>query len=59
METIKIYNRKLEQVLYYLGFEWVFCGSEYGQTYWLFPRTEKTMEIVEMFTKSYKNRKSA
>lgn len=57
METIRIYNRKLEQVLYYLGFGWVECGKEYGQTYWVFPRTAKTMEIIEMFTNSYNSRK--
>lgn len=55
MNTIKVYNRKLEQVLFYLGFGWV----EYGQTYWVFPRTEKIMDIVEMFTRSYKKRKAA
>ena len=55
--TIRIYNRKLEQVLYYLGFDWLDCGKEYGQTYWIFPRTENVMDIIEMFTDSYNKRR--
>ena len=57
METIKIYNRRLEQVLYFLGCDWVECGKELGLTYWTFPKTDKVLWIVNEFTESYDRRK--
>ena len=54
--TIRIYNRKLEQALYYLGCDWMECGKELGLTYWIFPKTDKVLWIVGAFNASYQER---
>ena len=56
--TIKVYNVKLEQCLYFLGCRWIESGSEYGSTYWIFPKTEKALWIVNAFHESQEQKKS-
>lgn len=48
--TIKVYNRKLEQVLFALGVDFLSCDKdEEGMTVWTYPRNEKTEYIVGEF----------
>lgn len=55
-ETIKVYNRKLEQCLFCLGEDWTSCGKENGSTVWEFRRTPEAEWIIEHFNASYNRR---
>ena len=58
MATIKVYNRKLEQVLYYLGITFLSCDKdEEGMTVWTYKNDEKTAQIVKMFKDATENRR--
>lgn len=58
MATIKIYNRKLEQVLYYLGITFLSCDKDdEGMTVWTYRNDEKTAQIVQMFKDATENRR--
>ena len=58
MATIKVYNRKLEQVLYYLGITFLSCDKdEEGMTVWTYRNDEKTAQIVQMFKDATENRR--
>lgn len=58
MATIKIYNRKLEQVLYYLGITFLSCDKDdEGMTVWTYRNDEKTAQIVKMFKDATENRR--
>lgn len=60
MATIKVYNRKLEQVLYYLGITFLSCDKdEEGMTVWTYKNDEKTLQIVKMFKDATENRRKA
>lgn len=58
MATIKVYNRKLEQVLYYLGITFLSCDKDdEGMTVWTYRNDEKTAQIVQMFKDATENRR--
>ena len=58
MATITVYNRKLEQVLYYLGITFLSCDKdEEGMTVWTYKNDEKTAQIVKMFKDATENRR--
>lgn len=60
MATIKIYNRRLEQVLYYLGITFLSCDKdEEGMTVWTYRNDEKTAQIVQMFKDATESRRKA
>ena len=60
MATIKVYNRKLEQVLYYLGITFLSCDKDdEGMTVWTYRNDEKTAQIVKMFKDATENRRKA
>jgi len=56
MATIKVYNRKLEQALFYLGEHHLSCDKDdEGMTVWTYPNTEKIRQIVAWFKESAQN----
>ena len=58
MATIKVYNRKLEQVLYYLGITFLSCDKDdEGMTVWTYKNDEKTAQSVQMFKDATENRR--
>lgn len=60
MATIKVYNRRLEQALFSLGVHFLSCDKDdEGMTYWTYPRTEKTVQIVAWFKEAAENRRKA
>jgi len=60
MATIKVYNRRLEQVLYYLGITFLSCDKDdEGMTVWTYKNDEKTSQIVQMFKDATENRRKA
>lgn len=60
MATIRVYNRRLEQVLYYLGITFLSCDKdEEGMTVWTYKNDEKTLQIVKMFKDATENRRKA
>ena len=51
--VIRVYNRRLEEVLFYLGV--TSMGSEQtdeGMTIWFYPDTDKVKQIVKWFNES-------
>lgn len=51
--TVKVYNRRLEQVLYYLGQKWISQDkTDQGMSYWVYPKTDKVLAIVKWFNES-------
>lgn len=55
--TIKTSNRKLENVLYYLGVHYAQCDkNEDGMTVWTYIRTEKVDQIVKWFREECKRK---
>ena len=58
--TITVYNRKLEQALFYLGVDHMSCDKDdEGMTFWTYPNTEKVRQIVSWFKESALNKRKA
>lgn len=58
MATIRVYNRRLEQALFYLGVDHVSCDKDdEGMTYWTYTRNEKTEQIIRWFKESMENKR--
>lgn len=56
--TIKVYNRRLEQVLFWLGYEFLSCDkTEQGMTVWTYPNNEEVRGVVTRFNETYQKRK--
>ena len=56
--TIQVYNRKLEQVLFYLGQKWIACDkTEQGMTVWTYNKTEDVVRIIKLFNESIREHK--
>ena len=56
--TFKVYNRRLEQVLFYLGVDFLSCDKDdEGMTYWTYAKTQKTETIVNMFKDATEKRR--
>ena len=56
--TIKVYNRRLEQALFYMGVDYLSCDKDdEGMTYWTYPRNSKTEQIVSWFKEATETRK--
>lgn len=57
MATIKVYNRRLEQVLFWLGYEFIACGkTEQGMTVWTYPNNEEIAAIIDRFNETFRKR---
>lgn len=55
--TIKVYNRRLEQVLFWLGYEFLSCDkTDQGMTVWTYPNTKEIMAIVDRFNETFRKR---
>lgn len=60
METMKTYNRRLEQALFTLGVQFLSCDKdEDGMTYWTYRKDERTELIFRMFKEANEKRRKA
>lgn len=58
--VIKVYNRRLEQTLFYLGITYLSCDkTDEGMTVWTYPATEKVTQIVKWFKEATAYRQNA
>lgn len=56
--TIKVYNRRLEQVLFWLGYEFLSCDkTDQGLTVWTYSRNAEIQAIVTRFNDTYQKRR--
>lgn len=55
--TIKVYNRHLEQVLFWLGYEFLSCDkTDQGMTVWTYPNKPEIVSLVDRFNETYRLR---
>lgn len=58
--VIKVYNRRLEQALFYLGVTYLSCDkNDEGMTVWTYPETEKVKQIIGWFKEATAYRQKA
>lgn len=59
-KVIKVYNRRLEQALFYMGVDYLSCDKDdEGMTVWTYQATEKVEQIVAWFKEATAMRKKA